>query len=122
MIRARETSRQRGQPPLPNIAQMGTAELQFEVTDPIKNNFSLTTYFRNMFRPRFGGGFESYTSARGPSVLAKNPSGEECVIEVTKTMEEAQQRAVTIEQDYRRLSTEDWCSRYNVPVSFVSER
>ena len=97
------------------------AELHFEVTEAMKGNFSLKTYFRNMFRPKFGGGFDPYTSARGPSVLAKNPSGEECVIEVTKTMEEAQQRAVTIEQDYRMLSTEDWCSKYNVPASFVSE-
>jgi hypothetical protein len=42
------------------------------------------------------------------------------VIEVSKTIGEAQQRAATIEGDYRMLSTQDWCSKYNVPVSFVS--
>jgi hypothetical protein len=101
---------------------MGAVELRFEVAGAIKDNFSLKTYFRNMFRPRFGGGFESYTSGRGPSVLAKNSRGEECAVEVTKTMEEAQQRATIVEGDYRMLSTEDWCSKYNVPVSFASER
>jgi len=101
---------------------MTAANLQFEVTDAIKGSFSLSTYFRDKFRPKFGGGFESYSSARGPSVLAKNPRGEECVIEVTKTVEEAQQRAAAIEEDYRRLSTEDWCSKYRVPASFIAER
>lgn len=99
---------------------MSAAELRFEVTDAIKDNFSFRTYFRNMFRPKFGGGFAPYSSGRGPAVLAKNPRGEECVIEVTKTMGEAQQRAATIEEDYRMLSTQDWCSKYNVPTSFVS--
>ena len=99
---------------------MCATELRFEVTAAIKNKFSFKTYFRDMFRPKFGGGFEPYSSGRGPSVLAKNPSGEERVIEVTKTMEEAQQRAATIEGDYRMLSTDDWCSKYNVPASFVA--
>jgi hypothetical protein len=95
-------------------------ELRFEVTDAIKGNFSLKTYFRDMFRPKFGGGFTPYSSGRGPAVLGKNQRGEECVIEVTKTIGEAQQRAATIEGDYRMLSTQDWCSKYNVPLSFVT--
>lgn len=99
---------------------MSGAELRFEVTEAIKDKSSLKTYFQDMFRPKFGGGFKSYSSGRGPSVLAKSPGGAECVIEVTKTMEEAQQRAATIEEDYRMLSTQDWCSKYNVPASFVS--
>jgi hypothetical protein len=99
---------------------MSAVELRFEVTDAIKDNFSLKTYFRDMFRPKFGGGFTPYSSGRGPAVLAKNPRGEECVIEVTKTIGEAQQRAVTIEGDYHMLSMQDWCSKYNIPVSFVS--
>jgi hypothetical protein len=99
---------------------MSATELQFVVTEAVKDNFSLRAYFRDMFRPKFGGGFESYSSGRGPSVLAKNPSGEECVIEVTKTVEEARQRAAAIEGDYHTLSTQDWCSKYNVPPSFVS--
>jgi hypothetical protein len=102
------------------MLSVSAAEIRFEVTDAIKGNFSLKAYFRDMFRPRFGGGFTPYSSARGPAVLAKNARAEECVIEVTKTMEEAHQRAATIEGDYRMLSTQDWCSKYNVPVSFVS--
>jgi hypothetical protein len=90
------------------------------VTEAIKGKFSVKTFFRDKFRPAFGGGFQSYTSSRGPSVLAQNSRGEECVIEVAKTMEDAQQRAVVIEEEYRALSPEDWCSKYNVPASFVS--
>ena len=99
---------------------MSAAELRFEVTDATKGHISFKTYFRDMFRPKFGGGFTPYSSGRGPAVLAKNPRGEECVIEVTNTMGEARQRAATIEEDYRMLSPQDWCSKYNVPVSFVS--
>lgn len=100
---------------------MSASEVRFEAIEATKGKFSLKTYFQDRFRPEFGGGFKRYSSGRGPSVLAKNVRGEECVIEVTKTMADAQDRAVLIEGDFRRLSTEDWCSKYNVPASFVSE-
>jgi hypothetical protein len=90
--------------------------LRFEVS---KAKINWATYLQNMFRPAFGGGFKSY-SGRGPSVVAENCTGEVRVIEVTKTMKEAQGRAATIEQDFRTLSTSEWCERYDVPVSFVS--
>ncbi len=94
--------------------------LRFQVTEAIKGKLSWRTYFQDKFRPAFGGGFKSYSSARGPSVVATNVRGDECVIDVTNTMEEAQERAAAIEGDYDRMSTEDWCSKYNVPLSFVS--
>ncbi len=99
---------------------MAAAELRFEVTKATKGKFSLSTYFQDMFRPKFGGGFKSYSSGTGPSVVAENLRGEKLVVDVTKTMEEAQDREAIIEGDFRRLSTEDWCSKYNVPASFVS--
>lgn len=99
---------------------MSSAELRFEVAEAVKDNFSFKTYFRDMFRPKFGGGFKPYSSGRGPSVLAKNSAGEAYVIEVTKTIEEARQRAATIQGDYRMLSTQEWCSKYDVPASFVA--
>jgi hypothetical protein len=101
------------------MVPMDAAELRFEVTQATKEKFSFGTYFQNMFRPVFGGGFRPYSSARGPSVVAENMRGEKLVVDVTKTMEEAQGRAAVIEADFRRLSTEDWCSKYHVPVSFV---
>jgi hypothetical protein len=102
------------------MATMSAAELRFEVTEATKSRFSVKTYFQDRFRPEFGGGFKPYSSGRGPSVLAKNVRGELCVIEVAKTMADAQDRATLIEEDFRRLSIEDWCSKYNVPASFVS--
>ena len=42
------------------------------------------------------------------------------VIETTKTMKEARDRAATIEQDFKTLSTSEWCDRYAVPTSFVA--
>ncbi len=53
-------------------------------------------------------------------MVAENTTGEKRVIEVTKTMKEARDRAATIEQDFKALSTSEWCERYDVPVSFVS--
>ncbi|MGO9457984.1 MAG: hypothetical protein ACLP62_13215 [Acidimicrobiales bacterium] len=99
---------------------MGAAELRFEVTAATKRKFALSTFFQNMFRPRFGGGFAPYSTGRGPSVVADNQRGERIVVAVVSTLEEARERAAAIEGDYRKLSPEDWCTKYNVPVSFVS--
>ncbi|MBV8463919.1 MAG: hypothetical protein JO368_11525, partial [Acidimicrobiales bacterium] len=70
--------------------------IRFTVTEATQRKFSLKAYFRDTFRPTFGGGFEPYSSGRGPSVIAENSRGESCVIEVTKTLEEAQERAAVI--------------------------
>ncbi len=100
---------------------MGAAELRFEVVAATKRKFALSTFFQDMFRPRFGGGFAPYSSGRGPSVVAENQRAERVVVAVTSSMEEARERAAVIEGDYRRLPPEDWCTRYDVPVSFVSQ-
>ena len=52
---------------------MDPGELRFEVT---KSKISWGAYFRDLMKPRFGGGvpaatFEDY-SGRGPSVVAEN--------------------------------------------------
>ncbi len=63
--------------------------------------------------------FENY-SGSGPSVVVHNAKGEKRVIEATKKLKDARDRAAVIEEDFRTLSTKDWCERYGVPISFVS--
>ena len=43
------------------------------------------------------------------------------MVEVAKTMEEAEDRTATIEHEFKAFSTSEWCERYDVPASFVSE-
>lgn len=79
-------------------------------------------YFRDQVRgssPAVGMTFENY-SGKGPSVVIQNAKGEKRVIEVAKTVKEARNRATTMEQDFKTLTTAEWCERYNVPISFVS--
>jgi hypothetical protein len=80
------------------------------------------TFFQDMMRSGTAGNsrFDNY-SGRGPSVVAENAHGEKRVLEVTKKLKDARDRAATIGADFRTLSTEDWCERYDVPISFVSE-
>ncbi len=56
----------------------------------------------------------------GPSVVVQNANGEKTVLEVTKTVKEARDRVTAIEEDFNTLSTEQWCERYHVPLSFVT--
>ena len=84
-----------------------------------KAKVNWSTYFQNMFRPRFGGGFDDY-SDRGPSVVAQNCDGDSHVVEVAKSMKEARDRAIVIERDFNTLDAAQWCARYDVPRSFVS--
>jgi hypothetical protein len=91
-------------------------QLRFEVTKP---KISWGTYFRDQMKPKFGGGFEDY-SGRGPSVVAENAAGEKRVIAVTKKLQEAKDKAVVIENDFKALGAAAWCERYDVPPSFVS--
>jgi hypothetical protein len=92
--------------------------LRFEVT---KAKINWGSLFQDMMRTGASGNtrFDNY-SGRGPSVVVQNANGEKRVLEVTKKLKDAQDRAATIEGDFRTLSTEDWCERYDVPVSFVS--
>jgi len=85
-----------------------------------KSKINWSTYFVDMFRPKTGGGFKDY-SGRGPSVVAHNSNGDTVVLEVAKSLKEARERAVAIEQEFNTLSTAQWCERYNVPLSFVSQ-
>jgi secreted protein with Ig-like and vWFA domain len=66
----------------------------------------------------FAGGVKSFPGG-SPSVVAENSNGEKHVLAVARTVEEAQARAATIEQDFNALSPTEWCERYDVPVSFV---
>ena len=100
---------------------MDPGQLRFEVT---KSKISWGTYFRDQMKPRFGGGvpaatFEDY-SGRGPSVVAENAAGEKRVVAVTKKVQEAKDKAVVIENDFKALGAAAWCERYDVPPSFVS--
>lgn len=66
----------------------------------------------------FDGGVKSFPGG-SPSVVAENSKGEKHVLAVAQTMEEAEQRANIIEQEFQALSATEWCKRYDVPVSFV---
>jgi hypothetical protein len=56
-----------------------------------------------------------------PEVTAYNTKGERRVIEVLDTDEEAQERVSTVIDDFTTLPVEDWCDRYDIPLSFVTE-
>ena len=84
-----------------------------------KPKISWGTYFRDQMRPKFGGGFEDY-GGRGPSVVAENAAGDKRVIVVTKKLQEAKDKAVVVESDFKTLGAAAWCERYDVPPSFVS--
>jgi hypothetical protein len=98
---------------------VGADTLRFGVE---KAKINWGTFFQDMMRSSRGAAssqFENY-SGRGPSVVAHNARGEKRVIQVTKKLKDAQDRAAVIEKDFGTLSTEDWCERYDVPISFVS--
>jgi hypothetical protein len=95
---------------------MDQPTIRFEVT---KQKISWGAYLQDLMRPKFGGGFKSY-SGRGPSVVAENEAGEKRVIETTKTIEEARDRVAAIELDFKTLSAAEWCDRYDVPASFLA--
>ena len=92
--------------------------LRFEVT---KAKINWGTFFQDMIRGGTAGNsrFDNY-SGGGPSVVAQNACGEKWVLEVTRDLKDARERAATIERDFTTLSTENWSERYNVPVSFVA--
>jgi hypothetical protein len=95
-----------------------SAQLQFGVE---KAKINWGTYLQDMFRSRGSASsqFQSY-SGRGPSVVVQNARGEKRVIEVTKSVKEARDRAAAIAKDYKTLSATQWRERYDVPDSFVS--
>jgi hypothetical protein len=98
--------------------------LEFSV---IKSKINWGTYFRDLMKPMFGGaasesssvGFESY-SGRGPSVVAKNSRDDTRVIAVFKQPQEAKDQAAVIEQDFKSLTRDVWCERYDVPLDFIT--
>ena len=98
------------------LAYVDSGQLQFQAT---KAKINWRTYFLDMFRPKFGGGFQSY-SGQGPSVLAQNSNGEKRVIAVFKDFHEAKDKALVIENDFKTLGAAAWCERYDVPPDFVS--
>jgi hypothetical protein len=93
-----------------------SGHLEFQVTKP---KIKWGTYFQNLFRPKFGGGFESY-SGEEPSVVAKNSHGETRVIAVFKSLQEAKDGAAAIESAFQMLGAAAWCEQYGVPPGFVS--
>ena len=98
---------------------MGAGTLRFTVE---KAKINWGTFLQDLLRS--GGSassqFEDY-SGRGPSVVAHNAHGQTRVVSVTKKVKDARQRAVAIEEDLRTLGTKEWCARYDVPVSFVTD-
>jgi hypothetical protein len=100
-----------------NIA-MEAGTLRFGVE---KSKIKWGAFFRDLGRsdPATASQFENY-SGRGPSVVIHNEDGEKRVLEATKTMKEARERATAIEQDFKTLGTTAWCDRYDVPMSFVT--
>jgi hypothetical protein len=95
---------------------VNSGQLEFHVANP---KIKWGTYFQDLFRPKFGGGFESY-SGRAPSVVAQNANGEKRVIAAFKNLREAEEGATAIESDFKTLGTAAWCEQYDVPLDFVS--
>ena len=52
-------------------------------------------------------------------VVVQNAFGEKRVLEAAKNMKGARS-AAAIENDYKTLSTAQWCERYDVPAAFVT--
>jgi hypothetical protein len=96
-------------------ARVDTA-LRFELE---KTKFSLMALFRDgwLGKTSINGRYEN--PVRGPSVVVKNAQGERRILEVARSVKEAQDRADAIEKDYNTLDTAQWCERYDVPISFV---
>jgi hypothetical protein len=97
---------------------MESAPLEFEIE---KAKIKWGTYLQDAIRSRGSASsqFQSY-SGRGPSVVVHNAHGKKRVIEVTKSVKDARDRAAAIEKDYKTLGAAEWCERYDVPVSFVA--
>jgi hypothetical protein len=99
--------------------RMETDTLRFGVDKP---GIKWGALFRNAERtsPATAGQWENYSGGR-PSVVVFNAKGEKRVLEATNTVKQARKRAAAIEQDFKALNTAQWCERYDVPPSFVSE-
>ncbi len=95
---------------------MNSGQLEFQIAKP---KIKWGTYFQDLFRPKFGGGFESY-SGKEPSVVAQNALGEKRVIAVFKNLQEAEEGVTVIESDFKALGPAAWCERYDVPLDFIS--
>ena len=54
-------------------------------------------------------------------VAAYNTMGKRQVIEVLDTDDEARERASAIEDDFGAMTVGEWCDRYGIPPSFVTE-
>ena len=90
--------------------------LQFGVE---KAKINWGTYLQDILRSRGSASsqFQSY-SGRGPSVVIQNERGEKLVIEVTKTVKEARDRAADIEKEYKRLARRSGVSATTCPIPF----
>ena len=96
---------------------MEEGTLRFEVE---KTKFNLVALLRDgwLGKTSINGRYEN--PVKGPSVVVQNRNGEKRVLEVTKTVKEARDRAAAIEKDFKTLNTAQWCERYDVPDSFAS--
>jgi hypothetical protein len=68
-----------------------------------------------------GGGGSGKSVRRYPEVAVYNAAGQRRVLDVTDTAEEARDRASTIENDFETMEIQEWCERYSVPLSFITE-
>jgi hypothetical protein len=91
--------------------------LRFEVGQPKK--ISWGTYFRDLMRPSFGGGFENYSGKRAighrPECARPEPGCRRF-----QNSQEANEKAVVIENELKNLGAASWCERYEVPLAFVA--
>jgi hypothetical protein len=110
-----------------SIAEVALSDQDIEMEDGTlrfgveKARINWGTFLQDMMRSRGSASsqFKNY-SGRGPTVVAQNANGETRVLEGTKTVKEARDRAQAIEEDFKTLNAAEWCERYDVPVSFLS--
>jgi hypothetical protein len=96
-----------------------SASLRFGIEKP---KIKWGTYLQDAIRSRGSASsqFQDY-SGRGPSVVVHNQRGESRIIAVTKSVRAARDRVIALEKEYQSIGAEQWCARYDLPISFVLE-
>jgi hypothetical protein len=86
--------------------------LRFEVAGPKAQSLG-SSVLRGLFDGRGAIG-------KFPEVACYNFKGDRRVVEVLDTYEQAQERAVVIEEDFKTLDTPEWCERYGISLAFAT--
>jgi hypothetical protein len=96
---------------------MGQADVRFEVT---KAKVSWSGIVLGILSGP-GAGDPADTIGKYPEIAVYNSHGVRRLLETTDTNGEAMDRAAIIEDDFNTLGAAEWCERYDVPLSFVSD-